>query len=138
MLKTFQWDCFYFLLGNHQFKHTAFNYCVQWSGEDHNKILFYYFDECHVIHRRSVSLKGIADIKRNAQTLIRPKRETLLLPEMQVTRKTFIRVAANFFFLMNLIEFFKKHLHLKNYSNRTFLYGKSPTFCCSKRKNVNS
>ena len=34
----------------------------------------------------------------------------------------------NFFFLINLIEFFKKHLDLKNYSNSTFLYGKSPPF----------
>ena len=40
------------------------------------------------------------------------------------------------YFLINLTEFFKQNLHLKNYSNCTFLCGKtkSPTSYCSKRK----
>ena len=42
-----------------------------------------------------------------------------LFPEMRVTKKIFNRAAANFFFI-NLIELFQR-LHLKNYSNSTFL-----------------
>ena len=39
---------------------------------------------------------------------------------MRVTRKIFPRAAANLFFSINLIEFFKESLHLKSYSNSTF------------------
>ena len=39
-------------------------------------------------------------------------------------------------FFINLIEFFKQSVHLKNYSNSTFLFGKtkSPIFYCLKER----
>ena len=54
---------------------------------------------------------------------------------MRMTRKIFIQAAVKNFFI-NLIEFFKWSLHLKDYSNSTFLSWKtkSPTFYCLKRK----
>ena len=55
---------------------------------------------------------------------------------MWVTRRIFTWVAANLFFLINLIERFKQNLHLKNYYNSTFLSWKTKitTFYCLKRK----
>ena len=44
-----------------------------------------------------------------------------LFPEMPVTKKIFTRAAANFFFLISLIEVLKQSLHLTNYPNSTFL-----------------
>ena len=43
-------------------------------------------------------------------------------------------------FFINLIQFFKQSLHLKNHSNNTFFcwQTKSPIPYCLKRKNVNS
>ena len=49
-----------------------------------------------------------------------------LFPEMRVTKKIFNRAAANFFFI-NLIELFQR-LHLKNYSNSTFLCWKKDPY----------
>ena len=40
---------------------------------------------------------------------------------MRVKKKIFTWAAANSFFLVNVIDFFKQSLHLKNYSNSTFL-----------------
>ena len=51
--------------------------------------------------------------------LIRSKGKILLSREMRVTRKIFIRAAA-IFFVINLTEFLKLSLHLKNYSNSNF------------------
>ena len=67
---------------------------------------------------------------------------------MRVTKKIFTWAAASSIFLDNVIDFFKQSLHLKNYSNSTFLCWKtkkkkrwktkSPNFNCLKRKsNVN-
>ena len=68
------------------------------------------------------------------------KKIILLFPEMQVTKKIFTRAAAKKLFFINLIEFFKQSLHLKAYSNSTFLGSKtkSPIFYCLKEENVNS
>ena len=43
---------------------------------------------------------------------------------MRVTKNIFIRAAAKKFFI-NLIDFSKQSLHLKNYSNSTFLCWKT-------------
>ena len=49
------------------------------------------------------------------EIIIRPKK-ILLFPEMRVTKKIFTRAAAKKSFFINLIDFFKWSLHLKNYS----------------------
>ena len=53
-----------------------------------------------------------------------------------MTKKVFTRVAAEFFFI-NLTEFFKQSLHLKNYSISTFLGWKTKSliFHCSMGEN---
>ena len=43
---------------------------------------------------------------------------------MRVTKKIFTRAAA-ILFLIKIIEFFIKSLHLKNYSNSIFLFWKT-------------
>ena len=50
-------------------------------------------------------------------------------------KKIFTRAAAKKFFI-NLIEFFEQSLHLKNYSNSTFLFWKTknPVYYCLKGK----
>ena len=71
--------------------------------------------------------------KRNTKRFgIRQKRKILLFLEMEVTRKMFCQI----FFVTSLIGFFKWSLHLKSYSNSTFLCWKtkSPILCSSKRK----
>ena len=52
---------------------------------------------------------------------LRPKEIILLFPEIPVTKKIFNSVAAKKLFFINLVEFFKQSLHLKNYSISTFL-----------------
>ena len=55
---------------------------------------------------------------------------------MRMTKKIFTRAAAKIYFFINLIEFFKQILHLKNYPNSIFLCckTKSPIFYCLKEK----
>ena len=66
--------------------------------------------------------------------LVRSKKVTLV-SEMRMTKEIFTwAVAKNFF--INLTEFFKQSLHLKNYSNNTFLSWKTKShiFYCLKGK----
>ena len=60
---------------------------------------------------------------------LRPKRKILLFQEMWVTRKIFTQEAANLFFSISLIEFFKESLHLESYSNSTFQSWKNKESC---------
>ena len=71
----------------------------------------------------------------------RPRKKILLFPEMRVTRKILTGQSRIFFFFFKWIWLnFLNSLHIKNYANSTFLCWKtkSPTFCCTKRKNVSS
>ena len=74
----------------------------------------------------------------NVQKDLCPRQENkkLLFPEMRVTKKIFTWAAASSVFLVNVIDFFKQSLHLKNYSHITFRCWKtkSPIFYCLKAK----
>ena len=65
------------------------------------------------------------------EIIIRPKK-ILLFPEMRVTKKIFTWAAAKKSFFINLIDFFKWSLHLKNYSLSWKI--KSPIFYFFKGK----
>ena len=70
---------------------------------------------------------------------IRPKRKTLLFPEMRVTKRNLHPGGCKFILLFDLIDFFL-NLHLKNYSNKNSMENNSnwktrnPTFYCWKKK----
>ena len=53
---------------------------------------------------------------------------------MRVTKKIFTWAAASSIFLDNVIDFFKQSLHLKNYSNSTFLCWKTKKKSAEKQK----
>ena len=87
---------------------------------------------CKVMGLNPIQTSSYKELKS-----LRPKEIILLFPEIPVTNKIFFnRVAAKKTFFINLVEFFKQSLHLKNYSNSTFLCWKtkSPIFYCLKEK----
>ena len=87
---------------------------------------------CKVMGLNPIQTSSYKELKS-----LRPKEIILLFPEIPVTNKIFFnRVAAKKTFFINLVEFFKQSLHLKNYSNSTFLCWKtkSPIFYFFKRK----
>ena len=55
---------------------------------------------------------------------IRPKRKTLLFPEMRVTKRNLHPGGCKFILLFDLIDFFL-NLHLKNYSNKNTMENNS-------------
>ena len=61
--------------------------------------------------------------------LMRPRKKFPMFPEMRVSKKNFTRVEQKNIFLMNLIEFYTSSLHLRIYSNSTFL-------CWLRHKNI--
>ena len=66
--------------------------------------------------------------------LLRPKKNNTLVSGNAVDEKNLHRDGRKKNFFISLIEFFKQSLHLKNYSNSSFLFWKtkSPIFYCLK------